>query len=132
MLVNELLTSGGTHKIVAAILASASLAANGRNHILILANLDSIARHSHYPTDEVFLLPSRVGVPHLYRLACVARHHRVALQLDGIGKNHHVSSLENIAVNPIHYHSVALLQLRGKPSCGHCEDSESVGSDCPC
>ena len=49
----------------------------------------------------------------------------------GIGEDNHIAAIEKIAVNPIHYHPVASLQLRRKTSGGHREDSESKGSNRP-
>ncbi len=48
-----------------------------------------------------------------------------------VGKDNRLSLSENIAVNPIHYHSVASFQLGRKTSRRHREDSESVCADYP-
>ena len=49
----------------------------------------------------------------------------------GIGEDNHLATIEKIAVNPIHYHPVASLQLRRKTSRRHREDSEGIGSHHP-
>ena len=49
----------------------------------------------------------------------------------GIGEDNHIATIEKIAVNPIHYHPVASLQLRRKTSRRHREDSEGKGSHHP-
>ena len=49
----------------------------------------------------------------------------------GIGEDNHIAVIEKIAVNPIHYHPVASLQLRRKTSRRHREDSEGKGSHHP-
>ena len=49
----------------------------------------------------------------------------------GIGEDNHITTIEKIAVNPIHYHPVASLQLRRKTSRRHREDSEGKGSHRP-
>ena len=49
----------------------------------------------------------------------------------GIGEDNHIATIEKIAVNPIHYHPVASLQLRRKTSRRHREDSEGIGSHRP-
>ena len=54
-----------------------------------------------------------------------------ALIRDGITEHNHFATIEKIAVNPIHYHPVASLQLRRKTSRRHREDSEGKGSHHP-
>ena len=54
-----------------------------------------------------------------------------ALIRDGITEHNHIATIEKIAVNPIHYHPVASLQLRRKTSRRHREDSECIGSHRP-
>ena len=49
----------------------------------------------------------------------------------GIGINHYLATIEKIAVNPIHYHPVALFQMRRETPGGHREDSECIGSHRP-
>ena len=49
----------------------------------------------------------------------------------GIGINHDLATIEKIAVNPIHYHPVALFQMRRETSGRHREDSECIGSHRP-
>ncbi len=131
VLVDELLAPGGAYEIIAAVLATATIAANDRYHVAAALDANHIARHPHDLTDEVLLLPRRIRMSQFHWPARVARHYRASLQLQRVSEHHRLPSLENIAVNPVHYHSVSLLQLRGKPPRGHREDSESVGADCP-
>ena len=72
------------------------------------------------PHIRAFLLPARI-----FRLRSNEALHR-------IGENYRLATAENIAVNPVHYHSVALLQLGRKPTFGHRIDSEYIGADAPC
>ena len=48
-----------------------------------------------------------------------------------IGENNHIATPEIFAVNPVHYHPVASLQLGRKPALRHREDSENIGAHCP-
>ena len=107
-----------SQEIEAAILAAAALAAHRRNDILHRIDANRIARLLLYPTYEISLSN--------YLAALVA-----ALIRDGIGEDNHIATIEKIAVNPIHYHPVASLQLRRKTSGGHREDSEGIGSHHP-
>ena len=118
MLVNQLLTGWRLQQIEAAILAAAALAANRRNDILHRIDANRIARLLLYPTYEISLSN--------YLAALVA-----ALIRDGITEHHHIATIEKIAVNPIHYHPVASLQLRRKTSRRHRENSECKGSHHP-
>ena len=118
MLVNQLLAGRRLQEIEAAILAAAALAAHRRNDILHRIDANRIARLLLYPTYEISLSN--------YLAALVA-----ALIRDGIPEHHHIATIEKIAVNPIHYHPVASLQLRRKTSGGHREDSEGKGSHHP-
>ena len=130
MLVNQLLTGRRLQEIEAAILAAAALAADGRNDVSLPAHANRIARHLLNNSDEIgfhpaphiraFLLPT-----HIFRL-------RRNEALYGIGKNYRLATVKNIAVNPVHYHSVTLLQLGRKPTFGHRIDSEYIGADAPC
>ena len=110
MFVYKLTASRGLNQIIATILTSATLTTNGRYHIEIGVELDGITRQMRYLADEI----------HLH------------LILHRIGKDHRLAPIEFFAIYPIHYHSVALLQERRKPTCGHREDSECIGADDPC
>ena len=115
MLVNQLLAGRRLQEIEAAILAAAALAAYCGDNVARRIDAERIARKLVYPPDEIH---------HEYFLAPL-----VAKRLNhGIGVNHHITAIEKIAVNPIHYHPVASLQLRGKTSRRHREDSEGKGS----
>ena len=131
MLVYELLAPGGAHEVIAAILAAATVAADERNHIAVALDLQGVARLLHDLTDEVLLLPSLIGMTHLPSLARIARLDGIGFKFHGIREDNQLAIVEKIAVKSIHYHSVVLLQLRRKPTCGHREDSESVGTDGP-
>lgn len=118
MLVNQLLAGRRLQEIEAAILAAAALAAYCGDNVARRIDAERIARKLVYPPDEIH---------HEYFLAPL-----VAKRLNhGIGVNHHITAIEKIAVNPIHYHPVASFQLRRKTSCGHREDSEGIGSHRP-
>ena len=131
MLMHKLQATTGTHKEVLAIPAPTAVATDGWYLIASAMYLNRVARHLHNPSDEETLLPKLIGAIHLERPARDARHRLVALALHGIGENHLVATLEMVAVKSVHYHSVALLQLRREPTYGHREDSECVGADCP-
>lgn len=118
MLMHQLLPGRRFQQIEAAILATAALAAHHRNDILHRIDANRIARQLLYPTYEISLSN--------YLVALVA-----ALIRDGIPEHHHIATIEKIAVNPIHYHPVASLQLRRKTSRRHREDSEGIGSHRP-
>ena len=131
MLVDNGFSFRRAHEIEAAILAAAALAADGRNDVSLPAHANRIARHLLADSDEIgfhpaaphiraFLLPT-----HIFRL-------RSNEALYGIGKNYCLATVKNIAVNPVHYHSVTLLQLGRKPTFGHRIDSEYIGADAPC
>ena len=118
MLVNQLLAGRCLQEIEAAILAAAALAAYCGDDVARLADAEGIARKLVYPPDEIH---------HEYILAPL-----VAKRLNhGIGINHYLATIEKIAVNPIHYHPVALFQMRRKTARGHREDSECIGSHRP-
>jgi len=119
MLVHDLAAPTRLDQIVSAILAPTSLATYRRDDITSGVELDGVARQLFHPADEEILV-SRLEAICLDRFA-----------LHTIGKHDHVATLEFIAVHPIHYHSVALLQLRRKPTCGHREDSENVSAHSP-
>ena len=118
MLVNQLLAGRCLQEIEAAILAAAALAAYCGDDVARLADAEGIARKLVYPPDEIH---------HEYILAPL-----VAKRLNhGIGINHYLATIEKIAVNPIHYHPVALFQIRRETPGGHREDSECIGSHRP-
>ena len=118
MLMHHLLSGRRFQEIEAAILAAAAPAAHHRNDILHRIDANRIARLLLYPTYEISLSN--------YLAALVA-----ALIRDGIPEHNHIATIEKIAVNPIHYHPVASLQLRRKTSRRHREDSEGIGSHRP-
>ena len=119
MLVYELLSSPRSpDEIEAAILAATSLAALGRDDVSQGVEPDGVARQFLYPTDVISLRG------YLAMLILALKYHR-------IGKHDDLATLKIIAVHPIHYHSIALLQLGRKPTCGHREDSENISAHCP-
>lgn len=118
MLVNQLLAGRRLQEIEAAILAAAALAAYCGDNVARRIDAERIAWKLVYPPDEIhreYLL-----VP----LVAKRMNH-------GIGVNHQLATIEKIAVNPIHYHPVALFQMRRETSGGHREDSECIGSHRP-
>ncbi len=118
MLVNQLLAGRRLQEIEAAILAAAALAAYCGDNVARRIDAERIARKLVYPPDEIhreYLL-----VP----LVAKRMNH-------GIGVNHQLATIEKIAVNPIHYHPVALFQMRRETPGGHREDSECIGSHRP-
>ena len=118
MLVNQLLAGRRLQEIEAAILAAAALAAYCGDNVARRIDAERIARKLVYPPDEIhreYLL-----VP----LIAKRMNHC-------IGVNHYLATIEKIAVNPIHYHSVALFQMRRETPGGHREDSECIGSHRP-
>ena len=114
MLVHQLLPGRRLQEIEAAILAAAAPAAYHRDDETRCIDKNRIARQLLYPTDEISL-----------------SNYLAVLIRDGITEHHHIATIEKIAVNPIHYHPVANLQLRGKTSRRHREDSEGKGSHRP-
>ena len=118
MLMHHLLPGRRFQQIEAAILAAAALAAHRRNDILHRIDANRIARLLLYPTYEISLSN--------YLAALVAER-----KCHGIGINHYLATIEKIAVNPIHYHPVALFQMRRETPGGHREDSECIGSHHP-
>lgn len=118
MLVNQLLAGRCLQEIEAAILAAAALAAYCGDDVARLADAEGIARKLVYPPDEI---------RHEYILAPLVAERKG----HGIGINHYLATIEKIAVNPIHYHSVALFQMRRETPGGHREDSECIGSHRP-
>lgn len=130
VLMNELLAGWRLQEIEAAILAAAALAADGRNDVSLPAHANRIARHLLNDSDEIGFHPA----PHIRAFLLPTRIFRLRSNetLYGIGKNYRLATVKNIAVNPVHYHSVALLQLGRKPTFGHRIDSEYIGADAPC
>ena len=118
MLMHQLLPRRGLDEIVAAILAATSLAAYRRDDVSQGVEPDGVARQFLYPTDVISLRG------YLAMLILALKYHR-------IGKHDDLATLKIIAVHPIHYHSIALLQLGRKPTCGHREDSENISAHCP-
>lgn len=118
MLMHHLLPGWRLQEIEAAILAAAAPAAYHGDDETRRIDANRISRLLLYPTYEISLSN--------YLAALV-----VALIRNGIPEHHHIATIEKIAVNPIHYHPVASLQLRRKTSGGHREDSECIGSHRP-
>ena len=118
VLMNELLAGWRLQEIEAAILAAAALAADGWNDELHGVDAQRIARKLLYPAYEMRLEDA------LAALVLGLVNHR-------IGENNHITTPEIFAVNPIHYHPVACLQLGRKPALRHREDSEDIGAHCP-
>ena len=118
MLVNQLLAGWGLQEIEAAILAAAALAAYCGDNVARRIDAERIARKLVYPPDEIH---------HEYILAPLVAERKC----HGIGINHYLATIEKIAVNPIHYHPVALFQMRRETPGGHRKDSECIGSHRP-
>lgn len=131
MLVDNGFSLRRAHEIEAAILAAAALAADGRNDVSLPAHANRIARHLLDDSDEIGFHPAPHIRAFLLLLTRIFRP-RSNEAVYGIGKNYRLATVKNIAVNPIHYHSVALLQLGRKPTFGHRIDSEYIGADAPC
>ena len=106
MLVNQLLAGRRLQEIEAAILAAAALAAHHGDDVARLADAEGIAGELHYPPDEIFYDYSleawieTLVVTLIETLVADRKCH-------GIGINHYLATIEKIAANPIHYHSVA-------------------------
>ena len=118
VLMNELLAGWRLQEIEAAILAAAALAAYGWDDELHGVDAQRIARKLLYPAYEMRLEDT------LAVLVLGLVNHR-------IGENNHIATPEIFAVNPVHYHPVASLQLGRKPALRHREDSENIGAHCP-
>ena len=138
MLVNQLLAGWRLQEIEAAILAAATLAALRGDDVARLADTEGIAGEPLYPPDEIFydyLLAEQIStlvvtlIPTL--VATLIETLVAERKCHGIGINHYLATIEKIAVNPIHYHPVALFQMRRETSGGHREDSECIGSHRP-
>ena len=118
MLVNQLLAGRRLQEIEAAILAAAALAAHHGDDVARLADAEGIAGELLYPPDEIFYdysleawietlvvtlietLVATLVVTLIETLVADRKCH-------GIGINHYLATIEKIAANPIHYHSVA-------------------------
>ena len=118
VLMNELLAGWRLQEIEAAILTPAALAAYGGDDELHGVDAQRIARKLLYPAYEMRLEDA------LAALVLGLVNHR-------IGENNHIATPEIFAVNPVHYHPVACLQLGRKPTLRHREDSENIGAHCP-
>ena len=118
VLVNKLLAGWRLQEIEAAILTAAALAAYGWDDELHGVDAERIARKLLYPAYEMRLEDA------LAALVLGLVNHR-------IGENNHIATPEIFAVNPVHYHPVACLQLGRKPTLRHREDSENIGAHCP-
>ena len=130
MLVNQLLAGRRLQEIEAAILAAAALAAHHGDNVARLADAEGIAGELLYPPDEIFYDYSleawieTLVVTLIETLVATLVVTLVATQIEplvatlietlvadrkchGIGINHYLATIEKIAANPIHYHSVA-------------------------
>ena len=107
MLMHQLRAGRRLQEIEAAILAAAALAALRGDDVARLADTEGIAGELLYPPYEIFynyLLAAMVET-----LAATLVEALVAeRKCHGIGINHYLATIEKIAVNPIHYHPVAL------------------------
>ena len=134
MLVNQLLAGRRLQEIEAAILAAAALAAHHGDDVARLADAEGIAGELLYPPDEIFydysleawieplvvtlietlietlvatLIETLVATL-IETLAATLIETLVAnRKCHGISINHYLATIEKIAANPIHYHSVA-------------------------
>ena len=114
MLVNQLLAGRRLQEIDAAILAAAALAAHHGDDVARLADAEGIAGELLYPPDEIFYDYSleawieTLVVTLIETLVATLIETLVAdRKCHGIGINHYLATIEKIAANPIHYHSVA-------------------------
>ena len=114
MLVNQLLAGRRLQEIEAAILAAAALAAHHGDDVARLADAEGIAGELLYPPDEIFYNYSleawieTLVVTLIETLVATLIETLVAdRKCHGIGINHYFATIEKIAANPIHYHSVA-------------------------
>ena len=106
MLMHHLLPGWGLQEIEAAILAAAALTAHHGDDVARLADAEGIAGELLYPPDEIFYDYSlEAWIETLVETLIVTL---VAdRKCHGIGINHYLATIEKIAANPIHYHSVA-------------------------
>ena len=134
MLVNQLLAGRRLQEIEAAILAAAALAAHHGDDVARVADAEGIAGELLYPPDEIFydysleawietlvvtLIETLVVTliePLVATLVATLIETQVVTLIEtlvvdrkchGIGINHYLATIEKIAANPIHYHSVA-------------------------
>ena len=106
MLVNQLLAGRRLQEIEAAILAAAALAALHGDDVARLADAEGIARELLYLPDEIFYDYSLEAW--ITTLIETQTETLIAeRKCHGIGINHYLATIEKIAANPIHYHSVA-------------------------
>ena len=126
MLVNQLLAGRRLQEIEAAILAAAALAAHHGDDVARLADAEGITGELLYPPDEIFYDYSleawieTLVVTLIETLVATLIETQVVTLIEtlietlvadrkchGIGINHYLATIEKIAANPIHYHSVA-------------------------
>ena len=134
MLVNQLLAGRRLQEIEAAILAAAALAAHHGDDVARVADAEGIAGELLYPPDEIFydysleawietlvvtlietlietlvatLIETLVVTLIETLVATLIETLVVDRKCHGIGINHYLATIEKIAANPIHYHSVA-------------------------
>ena len=130
MLVNQLLAGRRLQEIEAAILAAAALAAHHGDDVARLADAEGIAGELLYPPDEIFydysleawietlvetlietlvvtLIETLVTTLIETLIETLVATLIVDWKCHGIGINHYLATIEKIAANPIHYHSVA-------------------------
>ena len=118
MLVNQLLAGRRLQEIEAAILAAAALTAHHGDDVARLADAEGIAGELLYPPDEIFydysleawietLVVTLIETLVVTLVATLIETLVVDRKCHGIGINHYLATIEKIAANPIHYHSVA-------------------------
>ena len=122
VLVDELLAGWRLQEIETAILTAAALAAHHGDDVARLADAEGIAGELLYPPDEIFYDYSleawieTLVVTLIETLVATLIETLVATLIEtlvadrkchGIGINHYLATIEKIAANPIHYHSVA-------------------------
>ena len=134
MLVNQLLAGRRLQEIEAAILAAAALAAHHGDDVARVADAEGIAGELLYPPDEIFydysleawietlvvtlietlvvtlietLVVTLIETLIETLVATLIETLVVDRKCHGIGINHDLATIEKIAANPIHYHSVA-------------------------
>ena len=115
MLVNQLLAGRRLQEIEAAILAAAALAALHGDDVARLSDAEGIAGEFLYPPDEIFYdysLEAWIATLVVTLISTLVATLIETLVADrkchGIGINHNLATIEKIAANPIHYHSIAL------------------------
>ena len=119
MLVNQLLAGRRLQEIEAAILAAAALAALHGDDVARLSDAEGIAGEFLYPPDEIFydysleawiatLVVTLISTLVATLIETLIETLVADRKCHGIGINHNLATIEKIAANPIHYHSVAL------------------------